>query len=225
MTRSVSSFARRVSATFTVLAAAALATAMISSQSTAATAWAPAATAQIHPGTMMYTAGAQCTAQLRLHRRRRQHLRRLRRPLRRHRLVDRHQRLPDRLRAARHQGRLHQRRQPGQRGHDRRPRHARLQLVGHRAPAGHDRRQHLRLQRPRPGQGRRRRRRPRSTRACPFWGGPTGIDTDGTAAGDRVWTYGNSSLRGRTVAAVAAHRHQPRRRRRRRRLEPPAVHR
>ena len=29
----------------------------------------------------------------------------------------------------------------------------------------------------------------------PFWGGPTGIDTDGTAAGDRVWTYGNSSLR------------------------------
>lgn len=30
----------------------------------------------------------------------------------------------------------------------------------------------------------------------PFWGGPTGLDTDGTAAGDRVWTYGNSSLRG-----------------------------
>ena len=31
--------------------------------------------------------------------------------------------------------------------------------------------------------------------SVPFWGGPTGIDTDGTAAGDRVWTYGNSSLR------------------------------
>jgi hypothetical protein len=31
--------------------------------------------------------------------------------------------------------------------------------------------------------------------SIPFWGGPTGIDTDGTAAGDRVWTYGNSSLR------------------------------
>ena len=30
----------------------------------------------------------------------------------------------------------------------------------------------------------------------PFWGGPTGIDTNGTAAGDRVYTYGNSSLRG-----------------------------
>lgn len=29
----------------------------------------------------------------------------------------------------------------------------------------------------------------------PFWGGPTGIDRNGTAAGDRVYTYGNSSLR------------------------------
>ncbi len=32
--------------------------------------------------------------------------------------------------------------------------------------------------------------------SVPFWGGPTGLDTDGTAAGDQVWTYGNSSLRG-----------------------------
>jgi len=32
--------------------------------------------------------------------------------------------------------------------------------------------------------------------SVPFWGGPTGIDNDGTATGDRVWTYGNSSLRG-----------------------------
>ncbi len=31
--------------------------------------------------------------------------------------------------------------------------------------------------------------------SVPFWGGPTGIDTDGTATGDRVYTYGNSSLR------------------------------
>jgi hypothetical protein len=31
--------------------------------------------------------------------------------------------------------------------------------------------------------------------SIPFWGGPTGIDTDGTATGDRVHTYGNSSLR------------------------------
>jgi hypothetical protein len=32
--------------------------------------------------------------------------------------------------------------------------------------------------------------------SVPFWGGPNGIDTDGTKAGDRVWTFGNSSLRG-----------------------------
>lgn len=32
--------------------------------------------------------------------------------------------------------------------------------------------------------------------SVPFWGGPTGIDTNGTASGDRVYTYGNSSLRG-----------------------------
>ncbi|TQL67341.1 hypothetical protein FB381_1216 [Nocardioides albertanoniae] len=31
--------------------------------------------------------------------------------------------------------------------------------------------------------------------SIPIWGGPTGIDTDGTAAGDRVYSYGNSSLR------------------------------
>jgi hypothetical protein len=32
--------------------------------------------------------------------------------------------------------------------------------------------------------------------SIPFWGGPVGIDTDGTAAGDEVYSYGNSSLRG-----------------------------
>ncbi len=31
--------------------------------------------------------------------------------------------------------------------------------------------------------------------SVPFWGGPTSLDTDGTRAGDRVYTYGNSSLR------------------------------
>jgi hypothetical protein len=30
----------------------------------------------------------------------------------------------------------------------------------------------------------------------PFWGGPVGINTEGTAAGDTVYSYGNSSLRG-----------------------------
>lgn len=32
--------------------------------------------------------------------------------------------------------------------------------------------------------------------SIPFYGGPTGIDTDGTVAGDTVYSYGNSSLRG-----------------------------
>ena len=30
----------------------------------------------------------------------------------------------------------------------------------------------------------------------PFWGGPVGMNTAGTAAGDTVYSYGNSSLRG-----------------------------
>jgi hypothetical protein len=40
--------------------------------------------------------------------------------------------------------------------------------------------------------------------SVPFWGGPTGIDTNGTAAGDQVWTYGNSSLRA-GVSALSPH--------------------
>jgi hypothetical protein len=36
--------------------------------------------------------------------------------------------------------------------------------------------------------------------SIPFWGGPTGINTAGTAAGDTVYSYGNSSLR----AGIAA---------------------
>ena len=40
--------------------------------------------------------------------------------------------------------------------------------------------------------------------SIPFWGGPTGIDTDGTAAGDSVYTYGNSSLRA-GVTALSPH--------------------
>ncbi|MGH3446899.1 MAG: hypothetical protein ACRDP4_04665 [Nocardioidaceae bacterium] len=31
--------------------------------------------------------------------------------------------------------------------------------------------------------------------SIPFWGGPTGINTTGTQLGDKVYTYGNSSLR------------------------------
>lgn len=32
--------------------------------------------------------------------------------------------------------------------------------------------------------------------SIPFWGGPTGIDTDGTSSLERVFSFGNSSLRG-----------------------------
>jgi hypothetical protein len=32
--------------------------------------------------------------------------------------------------------------------------------------------------------------------SIPFWGGPVGVNTDGSAAGDRVYSFGNSSLRG-----------------------------
>jgi hypothetical protein len=32
--------------------------------------------------------------------------------------------------------------------------------------------------------------------SVPFFGGPTGIDADGTRAGDKLYSYGNSSLRG-----------------------------
>src|SRR5690348_7704497 len=71
MSRPARSFAHRIWAAFAILAAAAVATALVSSQPAAAAgtrsalspraAWAPAASATIHPGTMMYTDGAQCT--------------------------------------------------------------------------------------------------------------------------------------------------------------------
>jgi hypothetical protein len=32
--------------------------------------------------------------------------------------------------------------------------------------------------------------------SIPFWGGPNGIDTNGTTAGENVYSYGNSELRG-----------------------------
>ena len=32
--------------------------------------------------------------------------------------------------------------------------------------------------------------------SVPFWGGPTGLDSDGTQTGDKVLSYGNSELRG-----------------------------
>jgi len=40
--------------------------------------------------------------------------------------------------------------------------------------------------------------------SIPFWGGPVGINTTGTTAGDKLYTYGNSSLRG-GVAVLSPH--------------------
>ncbi len=68
MSLAMSKSARRVTGASAVLTSAVLATAMVSAPPATAkagrsvtTAWAPAATAEIHPGTMMYTDGAQCT--------------------------------------------------------------------------------------------------------------------------------------------------------------------
>jgi hypothetical protein len=40
--------------------------------------------------------------------------------------------------------------------------------------------------------------------SVPFWGGPTGVASGGTSTGDRVYTYGNSSLRA-GVSALSPH--------------------
>jgi hypothetical protein len=40
--------------------------------------------------------------------------------------------------------------------------------------------------------------------SVPFWGGPVGIDTKGTVSGDAVYTYGNSSLRA-GISALSPH--------------------
>ena len=40
--------------------------------------------------------------------------------------------------------------------------------------------------------------------SVPFWGGPVGIDTQGTVPGDPVYTYGNSSLRA-GISALSPH--------------------
>ena len=104
----------------------------------AAGAWAPAATATIHPGVQTFTAGGQCTANF-IYTDSARHLHRPGRALRQHRCGHRHRRLPGGHAAARHPGRGH-RRQPA--------RHARLQLLGDDAGERRERPRHLRLQRP-----------------------------------------------------------------------------
>ncbi|HEU0286020.1 MAG TPA: hypothetical protein VFR22_03180, partial [Nocardioidaceae bacterium] len=57
----MTSSTKRLAAIATSLVAATAYAATISTGASAAPAWAPAATAAIHPGVQMYTSGAQCT--------------------------------------------------------------------------------------------------------------------------------------------------------------------
>ena len=208
MTRSVSPLARRVAAGFTALAAVAVATASVSAAPAAASAprgltssvlspraaWAPAATADIHPGTMMYTAGAQCTGNF----------------------VFADGAGHTYLGYAAHCAGTGSSTDTNGCQTDSVPLGTRVDLsndgnlasegtiVGHgtlaysswltehrlgTTEANTCAYNDLALVRIDAGDV------SKVNPSVPFWGGPTGIDTDGTAAGDRVWTYGNSSLR------------------------------
>jgi hypothetical protein len=208
MTRSVPSFARRAWAAFAILVATALATAVVSAQPAAAAgtrslsdsrlspraAWAPASSATIHPGTMMYTAGAQCTGNF----------------------VFTDAAGNTYLGYAAHCAGTGSSTDTNGCLTDSVPLGSRVDLtndgnllsegtiVGHGTLAysswvtEHQLRtsnantcayNDLALVRIDAGDV------SKVNPSVPFWGGPTGIDNDGTAAGDRVWTYGNSSLR------------------------------
>jgi hypothetical protein len=205
MTRPVSSLARRTWAALAVLVAAASATAIVTAQPaaartapahglSAAAAWAPADTAQIHPGTMMYTAGAQCTGNF----------------------VFTDAAGNTYLGYAAHCAGTGSSTDTNGCQTDSVPLGTEVDLtndgnaasegtiVGHgtlaysswitehqlgTSDANTCAYNDLALVKIDPGDV------SEVNPSVPFWGGPTGIDTDGTAAGDRVWTYGNSSLR------------------------------
>jgi hypothetical protein len=208
MTRPVRSFARRAGATLAILAAASLATAVVSAQPAAAAgtrslsdsglspraAWAPASSATIHPGTMMYTAGAQCTGNF----------------------VFSDAAGNTYLGYAAHCAGTGSSTDTNGCQTDSVPLGSRVDLtndgnllsegtiVGHgtlaysswitehqlgTSNANTCAYNDLALVRIDAGDV------SKVNPSVPFWGGPTGIDNDGTAAGDRVWTYGNSSLR------------------------------
>jgi hypothetical protein len=206
MTRPDSSLARRTWAAFAVLAAAALATAAVTAQPaaartahaqwlSAAAAWAPAKTATIHPGTMMYTAGAQCTGNF----------------------VFADGAGNTYLGYAAHCAGTGSSTDTNGCQTASVPLGTKVDLtndgnlasegtiVGHGTLAysswitehklgtsdantcAYNDLALVRID---------ARDVSKVNPSVPFWGGPTGIDTDGTATGDRVWTYGNSSLRG-----------------------------
>ncbi len=204
MSRPDRSFARRLWAAFAILAAAAVATALVSAQPAAAAgtraglspraAWAPAASATIHPGTMMYTDGAQCTGNF----------------------VFTDAAGHTYLGYAAHCAGTGSSTDTNGCQTDSVPLGTRVDLtndgnlasegtiVGHgtlaysswvtehqlgTSDANICAYNDLALVKIDAGDV------AKVNPSVPFWGGPTGIDNDGTAAGDRVWTYGNSSLR------------------------------
>jgi hypothetical protein len=204
MSRPDRSFARRLWAAFAILAAAAVATALVSAQPAAAAgtraglspraAWAPAGSATIHPGTMMYTEGAQCTGNF----------------------VFTDAAGHTYLGYAAHCAGTGSSTDTNGCQTDSVPLGTRVDLtndgnlasegtiVGHgtlaysswvtehqldTSDANTCAYNDLALVKIDAGDV------SKVNPSVPFWGGPTGIDNDGTAAGDRVWTYGNSSLR------------------------------
>ena len=210
---SVTSFTRRVAATWAALAAAVVAAATLSAQPATAAGsqqalspaadWAPAATATIHPGTMMYTDGAQCTGNF----------------------VFTDSAGNTYLGYAAHCAGTGSSTDTNGCQTDSVPLGTKVDLTNDGNPAsegtivGHGTLAYsswitehqlgttdantcayndLALVRLDPGDV------SKVNPSVPFWGGPEGIDTDGTAAGDQVWTYGNSSLRG-GVSALSPH--------------------
>ena len=211
MSLAMSKSARRVTGASAVLTSAVLATAMVSAAPATAkagrsvtTAWAPAATADIHPGTMMYTDGAQCTgnfvftdASANVYVGYAAHCAGLGEA------TDTDGCETDSLPLGTkvdfsNDGSL------VDEGTDRRARHARaysswitehqLGTTDANTCAYND----FALVKVAAADA------AKVNPSIPFWGGPTGIDTDGTAAGDDVYTYGNSSLRA-GVSALSPH--------------------
>ena len=200
------------SAASVLLAAASLATSVGTAD--AAPSWAPAATAAIHPGTMMYTEGAQCTANFvftdvagNVYVGYAAHC------AGKGEATDTNGCNVDSVPLGTkvtftNDGNLASEGTPG------RHRHPGVQLLDHRRSrlGDHKDAEHLCLQRLRAGQGQRRPRRLEGQPpSVPFWGGPTG-DRHPTAPqpATALWTYGNSSIRGGLAPLSPAHRHQPR---------------
>ena len=187
-------------------------------------AWAPAATAEIHPGTMMYTDGAQCTANFvftdasaNVYVGYAAHCAGLGEATDTNGCAA--DSLPLGTRVTFNEG--------GSLlsdGHPGRLRHPGLLLVADREAARHHRREHLRLQRLRPGEGRRRRRR-QGEPVRPVLGRPDRHRHRRHGRRRRRLHLRQLQPPRRRLGALAAPGRQPRRRPRRRRLVAPALHR